>query len=123
VSQGIKQRPESRLGKASYYLKLDQFMLVQIIMPIRIFDRDLSSENRLLELLMPKEWDLGSQMEEFEEWLATSSDSLPSGDLVADLGFTPRPNASSGGGVFTVESLSKMAELGMELRLSEFAAV
>ncbi len=88
-------------------------------MPIRI-DKRSEKENEEVAWLCNEEWELPTQTETLESWLKEEGSKLEKGSYVADIGFSPRPGASGGGGAISVESMQIMASIGMELFLSEY---
>ena len=47
---------------------------------------------------------------------------LPASSYVADIGFTPRPDAAGGEGVMCLPMMRTLCAIGMEVYLSEYPA-
>jgi hypothetical protein len=73
--------------------------------------------------LADADWELPSQFAELEKWIQNTGASLPKGDYVIDIGFSPREGAAGGGGVLSTESMRVMVEKGMTLHISEYPPV
>ena len=92
-------------------------------MPINLIDYTNSKEGEKgipFDVLCNEEWELPAQIYALEEWLINNRNKTPRGYYVADIGFSPRPDASGGGGVITTKAMEIMLEIGMELYLSEY---
>ncbi len=88
-------------------------------MPIRI-DRITESKNEEVAWLCNDEWELPNQIEALEKWLHEEGRKLINGAYVADVGYSPRPNACGGGAAISTEAMKIMVSIGMELFLSEY---
>jgi hypothetical protein len=91
------------------------------MMPIVIYPKKSPSEK--LACLCDDCWELTDQIPVLEEWLSENKMKVASGEYVADIGFTPRNDASGGGTAISPESMRTMAELGMWLFLSEYSEI
>ncbi len=85
-------------------------------MPTKITDK----HNNEVAWLCDEQWELPAQIEALEQWLLQDGKELQKGSYVADIGFSPRPGASGGGGVVSLAALQVMVSVGMELALSEY---
>jgi hypothetical protein len=88
-------------------------------MPINIYSQEPDSPNRIA-WLCDDNWRLPDQAEALEAWLAENRSTLKPGRYIADIGFTPREDASGGGAAISPEMMRTMADLGMSLFLSEY---
>ena len=88
-------------------------------MPISI-TRDTNTHFEKIECLCADDWELPTQIAALELWLQNIHGKLPSDSYIADVGFDIRHDACGGGAVISVEALRAMADLGMELHLSEY---
>jgi hypothetical protein len=88
-------------------------------MPINI-TRVTDTDYEKIEWLCDGVWELPSQISALEMWLTKSQSKLQPDSYIADVGFCSRPDASGGGAALTIEAMRIMAELGMELHLSEY---
>jgi hypothetical protein len=94
-------------------------------MPINIIDYSNAQEGEKgipLNGLCDNEWEMPVQIEALELWLAKDGCNLPVGFYVADIGFSPRKDASGGGAVISTGAMKAMLSIGMELFLSEYPA-
>jgi hypothetical protein len=90
-------------------------------MPVSIYRvTPEGQKNESIAWLCDDNWRLPDQAESLEEWLAQNSASLKPDECVADIGFTPREDASGGGAAISPETMRIMAHLGMSLFLSEY---
>jgi hypothetical protein len=87
--------------------------------PVRI-DRKIDEKNEEVVWLCDDEWELPTQLETLEKWLKEKGQKLSKGTYVADVGYSPRPNACGGGGMISTVSMQIMVSIGMELFLSEY---
>ena len=88
-------------------------------MPIRI--EKLETEPRVnIDYLCEDEWELPKQIEALEEWLKSNIDKLEPSEYVADIGYSPREHAASGGAGLSPISMGLMAKIGMYLWFSEY---
>lgn len=87
-------------------------------MPIVIYSKKSPSEK--LAYLCDDCWELPDQLPALEIWLSNNKMNIDPGEYVADIGFTPRDDASCGGAVISPESMQTMATLGIWLFLSEY---
>ncbi len=67
-------------------------------------------------------WRLPEQGKALVAWLDEHTTGLPAAEYVADIGFTPREDATGGGAALPPASLRQMADLNMALYLSEYPA-
>ena len=65
-------------------------------------------------------WDLPVQIDDLEKWLFSIGKNLPKGNYVADIGFDMRKDARGGGAVINLKMIKILAEIGMEIYLSEY---
>lgn len=66
-------------------------------------------------------WDLRTQIESLEEWMANHSDSLDKRyNWVADIGFTSRMDATGGGPPLTIHLMTACVNANLEIYLSEY---
>ena len=86
-------------------------------MPINIY---AEGGGEKLAYLCERNWRLPDQVDALEAWLKENGSKLKSGHYVADIGFTPREDASGGGAALSPEMMRTMADLGMSLFLSEY---
>ncbi|GAB1270353.1 hypothetical protein NBRC116493_36070 [Aurantivibrio infirmus] len=91
-------------------------------MPIKItkhahLTQDKKGEE--LDWLCGESWRLPDQLEELEKWLIKNKN-LPKGFYSADIAFSPREDASGGGGNVSLKSMETMLSIGMVLYLSEY---
>ena len=90
-------------------------------MPVNIY-RVLpeGQKNESVAWLCDNEWRLTPQSEALTEWLRTDGSKLRPARYVANIGFSWRRDAMSGGPAFSPETLRQMADLGMSLFISEY---
>ena len=86
-------------------------------MSINIF-KDESYET--IALISENNWDLPNQIDDFEKWLFSIGKNLPKGKYVADIGFDIRKEANGGGAIINLKMIKILAEIGMEVYLSEY---
>ena len=90
-------------------------------MPVAIYRVTPKGEkNESLAWLCDGNWRLPDQAKALEAWLKEHGPLLKPDDYVADIGFTPRKDASGGGAAILPEMMRTMADLGMSLFLSEY---
>lgn len=89
-------------------------------MPIRIDRRNEDGNSSQVAWLCDNEWEMPAQLNALEQWLVQNRGKLEEGEYVADLGFSPRPGASGGGGVVSRQMMEAMLAMGVELFLSEY---
>jgi hypothetical protein len=77
-------------------------------------------KNESIAWLCDNEWRLTPQSEALTAWLETHATKLPPAEYVADIGFSWRRDAMSGGPAFSPDTLRQMADLGMSLHISEY---
>ena len=65
-------------------------------------------------------WRLPDQSAALVAWVEEHGATLPPGEYLADIGFSPRADAPGGGGAFPPAALRAMGDLGMTLWLSEY---
>jgi hypothetical protein len=91
-------------------------------MPVNIYRvTPEGQKNEPVAWLCDDEWKLTPQSEALSAWLSTDAAKLEPGKYVANIGFSWRRDACSGGPAFTPETLRQMADLGMSLFISEYA--
>src|SRR6185436_16104744 len=91
-------------------------------MPVNIYRvMPEGKENESVARLCKNEWHLTPQSEALSAWLRTDGPKLQPGRYVANIGFSWRRDACSGGPAFAPETLRQMADLGMSLFISEYA--
>lgn len=77
------------------------------------------SKNHLT--LADDEWRLAPQVEALESWLQEHPDELdPSHKWIADIGFSPRPNATGGGPIITRQLMQACLKTNLVIYLSEY---
>lgn len=86
-------------------------------MSINIYE-DITFKN--IAKLSDDNWDLPNQIDDLEKWLFSIGKNLPKGNYVADIGFDIRKDASGGGAVINLKMIKMLAEIGMEIYLSEY---
>ena len=86
-------------------------------MPINIYKEE-TIEN--LAWLCNDIWDLPIQILELEKWLEANKRMISPSKYIADIGFTIKKDAGGGGSTFSSNSMKIMAELGIDLYLSEY---
>ena len=90
-------------------------------MPINIYRvTSARRKNERIAWLCDNNWRLPDQTEALEQWLEAHRATLQPDVYVADIGFTPRDDASGGGAAISPEMMRTMAALGMSLLLSEY---
>lgn len=94
-------------------------------MPVNIYIATAQggTQNSKVARLCKEEWDLLPQVDALRAWLEENSTRLEAKDYVADIGFSPRENASGGGPVLDPLTLRRAAEIGMSIYLSEYPRV
>ena len=86
-------------------------------MPINIYEEDTFKK---IANLSSDKWDLPNQLDDFEVWLKTEGVKLQKSIYVADIGFDIRKNANGGGAIINLEMIKILAQIGMEIYLSEY---
>ena len=86
-------------------------------MPISIYN---SINDDKIKYLSANIWDLPSQILALQEWLEKEGTKLEKGKYVADIGFDVRKDATGGGGIINSKMIAILAEIGMEIYLSEY---
>jgi hypothetical protein len=90
-------------------------------MPVNIYRvTPEGQKNEHVAWLCDDEWTLTPQSEALTSWLQTEGAKLAPDKYVADIGFSWRRDAMSGGPAFSPETLRQMADLGMSLFISEY---
>jgi len=90
-------------------------------MPINIRLADLQKPNvRCLAYLCEDEWELPTQLAALERWLKEKKERLPEEDIVADVGFQIRKDASGGGSALSCAFMASLAQARIALWLSEY---
>jgi hypothetical protein len=87
-------------------------------MPVKVYVDD--ETHTQIAWLCDDIWYLPEQIEALLEWLQQHHSTLDRGRYVADIGFSPRPDAAGGGAAISPEMLRTMGEVGMSLFLSEY---
>ena len=77
-------------------------------------------KNESIAWLCDDEWRLTPQSEALTAWLQAHGTKLEPAEYVADIGFSWRRDAMSGGPAFSPDTLRQMADLGMSLHISEY---
>ncbi len=86
-------------------------------MPISIYNE---VNNDRIKYLSANIWDLPTQINELQQWLEKDGTKLKKGKYVADIGFDIRKDATGGGGIINSKMINILAEIGMEIYLSEY---
>ncbi len=86
-------------------------------MPINIYKEETIEK---VAYLCKNNWDLPSQINELEKWLANEAGALPADKYIADIGFDIRPAANGGGATLSSDSMKIMANKGIDLYFSEY---
>ena len=86
-------------------------------MPIKIYNEENQEE---IAWLCDTDWELPTQISELESWLNNDGINLRKGKYVADIGFDIRKDANGGGGIINSKMMKIMADIGMEIYLSEY---
>ncbi len=92
-------------------------------MPINLIDySDVRKGEKGITLgyLCEDAWEMPEQIEALETWLKQNKGKLKKGSYSADIGYSPREEASGGGTVLTIEAMEIMVNIGMNLYLSEY---
>lgn len=87
-------------------------------MPINIYKTNDGRDQ--IAWLCDDNWDISFQISELEKWLIENENLIEPAGYVADVGFEVRKEATGGGAVVSVVMMRIMADLGMELFLSEY---
>jgi len=87
-------------------------------MPINIYEEKEDTAN--IARLCSDDWNLRSQIDELEEWLADTVRELPAGNYIADVGFMWRRDARGGGAALSTIAMRQMSDAGIHLHLSEY---
>ena len=91
-------------------------------MPVNIYRvAPEGEENEQVAWLCDDEWRLTQQSEALSAWLQVEGMKLKPDRYIANIGYSWRRDACSGGPVFTPETLRRLADLGMSLHISEYA--
>ena len=91
-------------------------------MPVNIYRVTPDGQkNERVARLCADEWRLTPQSEALTSWLRTEGLNLTPAEYVANIGFSWRRDACSGGPTFEPDTLRQMADLGMSLFISEYA--
>ncbi len=91
-------------------------------MPVNIYRvTPKGQKNERIAWLCAGEWRLTPQSEALAGWLHTEGVKLTPDRYVANIGFSWRRDAMSGGPAIPPETLRVMADLGMSLFISEYA--
>jgi hypothetical protein len=88
-------------------------------MPINIYIQETSEK---VDWLCDDIWDLPTQIDALETWLANKAKDLKPNQYVADIGFDISKNSSGGGGVLNSKSMAIMGNIGMDIYFSEYPA-
>ncbi|MCW7492544.1 hypothetical protein ND861_09580 [Leptospira sp. 2 VSF19] len=71
--------------------------------------------------LMKDDWDLTNNFEAFSDWIQSVDGTLDKKfDWVADISFSPRPNATGGGPVISFDLMKLCIKNNIEIYISEF---
>jgi hypothetical protein len=90
-------------------------------MPVNIYRvTPEGQKNESVAWLCHDEWRLTPQSEALTAWLQAEGVKLAPARYVANIGFSWRRDALSGGPAFSPETLRQMADLGMSLFISEY---
>ncbi|WP_166418389.1 hypothetical protein [Cochlodiniinecator piscidefendens] len=94
-------------------------------MPINVFadvDDTIPTQEKPKSMawLCDDSWELPVQLVEFERWLEKDGKNLPKGSYIADIGFSPRSDASGGGGTLSVSAMQTLVKIRMEVWFSEY---
>lgn len=87
-------------------------------MPIKIYT--IGNPKDEVAWLCDGEWRLPKQIGALESWLEEARGTLKSGRYIADIGFSVPNDAGGGGSALSPETMRIMADLGIELWLSEY---
>ena len=87
-------------------------------MPVKVYVAD--DNHAEVAWLCDDLWNLPDQVEALVAWLQQNHSTLDRGRYVADIGFSPRPDAAGGGAAISPEMLRTMGDVGMTLLLSEY---
>lgn len=79
-----------------------------------------TSDNKTIAKLADNEWELPIQVKLLENWLKENKNIIQPDAYIADIGFSIRMNACGGGAILSVEAMSVMSSLGIQLYLSEY---
>jgi hypothetical protein len=91
-------------------------------MPVNIYRiAPEGQRNERVAWLCDGEWRLAPQSEALSEWLQVEGAKLKPDRYVANIGFSWRRDACSGGPAFAPTTLRRLADLGMSLYISEYA--
>ena len=88
-------------------------------MPIKIFTK-IKPHAEIAWLCGESDWTLPGQIAALVEWLCKNKASRFPGGIIADVGFTGRDDAGGGSVILPAESLKIMADIEMDLHLSEY---
>ena len=89
-------------------------------MPINIYKRgEPGQANEEVDWVCDGVWELSDQIYALEAWLQANNSSAPNSHI-ADIGYSVRQSAIGGGGVFTLEMMKNLVDLGMEVHFSEY---
>ncbi len=89
-------------------------------MPITIRNYANSTNGEEVAFLCEDMWHLPDQFGALEAWVKTDAITLPAGEYVFDIGFSPRDGAAGGGATLSAEALKIMASKGASLEISEY---
>ncbi|MBG87607.1 MAG: hypothetical protein CMO80_12000 [Verrucomicrobiales bacterium] len=88
-------------------------------MPVNIYRSNADGEFcGVLDFVCAGEWDLSEQIAALSGWIAKAD--LPAAHYVADVSFRWRRDAGGGGSALGADTLQRLANLGIELHLSEY---
>jgi hypothetical protein len=90
-------------------------------MPIKIQTDDTARSE--VAWLCDDDWSLPSQVLALEAWLAKNNSTFTKGGHIADIGFSPRPDAAGGGAAISPQMMRALADLGITLFLSEYPPI
>lgn len=73
--------------------------------------------------LYEDDWNLSSQLFQFEEWLIQNASSLSDAKYIVDIGFVGDKEAGGGGYVLEPSFMRKLVDMNIELWFSEYPCV
>ena len=107
---------------ASAPLRPALFASIENLMPV-VIRRIVGDRFKNHAEIAGDSWDLRTQIEALEEWLAANPNELaPSDQWVADVGFTVRFSATGGGPPITRRLMEMCLSSNLDIYLSEYGA-
>jgi hypothetical protein len=73
-----------------------------------------------LAYLCKEDWTLPGQVSELEQWINMNASKFNGKEIVADIGFSVRKDASGGGAVLSPELMHKLSKSNVWVYLSEY---